>query len=63
MKYKECDSGFCRKTDCWSHHVAYGGFSMQPKKGTRRRLPNREDDENDNNNYIILLILLTSYIF
>ena len=63
MKCKECDRSFCRKPDCWSHHVAYGGVPMQPKKGTRKRLPNREDDENDNSNYIILLILLTTYIF
>ena len=50
MKCKECYRFFCRKMDCWSHHVACGGVQMQPKKGTRKRLPNREDDVNDNNN-------------
>ena len=50
MKCKECGRSFCRKTDCWSHHISYGGVPMQPKKGTRKRLPNREDDENNNNN-------------
>ena len=50
MKCKECDRGCCRNTDCWLYHVAYGGVPMQPKKGTRKILPNREDNENDKNN-------------
>ena len=50
MKCKEWDRGFYRNTDCWGHHVPYGGVPMQPKRGTRKRLPNRDDDEIDNDN-------------
>ena len=30
MKCIECNRGFCRKRDCWSHYVAYRGVPNQP---------------------------------
>ena len=35
LKCLERERGFCRE-GCWSHHVAYGGVPVAPKKGTAK---------------------------
>jgi hypothetical protein len=39
MKCLECDRGFCRDgcKEYWSHHVALGGISKPPPRGSLKR--------------------------